>query len=315
MSKAWVDELMQLMCGKGLIPNENIDTALRLKRSHYPTALYKLREVNDFSLSNLRERTVHLTFASNFNDPYDSAVNFDLGFGTSHAERLLSNIKDIAAAERLAILGADDPVLEIVRYVHKKYDLHNESDIGNFAKFLTESHRASMANLKAQMNNRIQNTYKVCSLTERLDSLPLWAHYAKNHTGFAVEYDFKSLPLHDPMGILLWPVLYKGVFDATDMMRGVERGDPFNNMFALIAALHKSPDWSYEDEWRLVLVDGSSQLSRNFSAPLKSVYLGSQISEEHAEKVMEAAAVAGVPAYKMRLVPHEFRMEPAPDPL
>lgn len=312
MSKAWVDELMQLMCGKGLIPHENIDTAQRLKQSHYPAALYKLREVNDFSLSNLRDRTVHLTFASRFNDPYDSAVNFDPGFGASHAERLLSEMKDIAAADRLAILGADDPVLEIVRYAHKASGLDNESDIVNFAKLLTESHRAKMANFKAQMTDRVQNTYKVCSLTERLDSLPLWAHYAKNHTGFAMEYDFKSLPLHDLMGVSLWPVLYKGVFDATDMVRGVERGEPFNNMFALMAALHKSPDWAYEEEWRLVLVDGSNQQPRNFRVPLKAVYLGSKITADDAEKVIEAAAVAGVPAYKMRLVPHEFRMEPAP---
>jgi hypothetical protein len=315
MSKAWVDELMHLMCGKDLIPYENIDAAQRLKQSHYPAALYKLREVNDFSLSNLRDRTMHLTFASRFNDPYDSAVNIDPGFGESHAERLLNQMDDISNEDRLAILDADDPVFEIVRHKHKIAGIDDEEASLKFAIFLTESHQKSMAEAKALMIDRVQNTYKICSLTERLDSLPLWAHYAKNHTGFAMEYDFKSLPFDDLMGISLWPVLYKGIFDATDMVRGVAKGESFNNMFALMSALHKSPDWSYEEEWRLVLVDGSNQPPRNFRVPLKAVYLGSKISDDDAVKVVEAAAVAGVPAYKMRLVPHEFRMEPAPDPL
>ena len=208
-----------------------------------------------------------------------------------------------------------DPVLEFVRYEHRTSGLGNEDDIAKFAMFLTERNREFMAKVKAQMTFRVQNTYKVCSLTERLDSLPLWAHYAKNHTGFAMEYDFKSLPFYDLMGVSLWPIRYGGIFDATEMLQGAEIGGEFNNMFALVAALHKSPDWSYEEEWRLVLVDGSNQPPRNFSVPLKAVYLGSKITDDDAVKVIEAAAVAGVPAYQMRLVPHEFRMEPAPDPL
>lgn len=125
-------------------------------------------------------------------------------------------------------------------------------------------------------------------------------------------YDFRRLPLENVLGLSLWPVRYSGVFDASDLLRGIEPGQPLNNLFGLIAALHKSSDWSYGQEWRLVVVDGLSEPPRNFPAPLQAVYLGSQISEEDESSVVRESLVAGVPVFKMRLVPHEFRMEAVP---
>jgi DnaJ-domain-containing protein 1 len=318
MSKGWIDDLMRLMCVRGLIPTENIERAQRLKQSHFPQALYKFREVNNYSLSNLREATLHLTVASNFNDPYDSAVNYDPHFGLSHAELILDSIEGVTADIRAKILMAEDPVLEVVRYQADQTDAAgqvNSEVLAKIAKVISVGHESFIMKAKAEMNRMVQNTYKICSLTERLDSLPLWAHYAKNHCGFAMEYDFRSLQFDDLMGLSLWPVRYSGVFDASEMLKGVISGQPINNMFALVAALHKSPDWAYEEEWRLVMVDGSDQPPRNFRVPLKAVYLGSQTGEEHTKQVVRAAAAIGVPVYRMRLVPHEFRMEAVPHPL
>lgn len=317
MSKDWVEELMQLMCARDL-PLENISAAQQLKRRHFPTSLYKFREVNEFSLSNLRDATLHLTFASTFNDPYDSAVDFDPHFGTTHAELLLERTEGVSEESRLAILSAEDPVLEVVRYQHSQTDAAGqvgEEVLAKIARVIKDSHAGHLAKVVTEMNSQLQNSYKICSLTERLDSLPLWAHYAKNHTGFAMGYDFRCLPLENLVGLSLWPVRYSGVFNASDLLRGVKPGQPFNNLFGLIAALHKSPDWTYEEEWRLVLIDSPKDPPRNFFAPLKAIYLGSKISEEDESSVLREALIAGVPVFKMRLVPHEFRMEAVPHSL
>lgn len=314
MSKDWVEQLMQLMCVPEL-PLENIRAAQQMKHSRFPSKLYKLREVNEYSLNNLRESTLHLTFASNFNDPYDSAVDFDPHFGVTHAELLLEGIEDVSACLRATILSAEDPVLEVVKLLYGRADeavVVDEKVLATIAAVIKKSHTGFVAKTVNGLNSKLQNSYKICSLTERLDSLPLWAHYAKNHSGFAMEYDFRGLPLEDLMGLALWPVRYSGVFNASDLLIGVKTERAFNNLFGVIAALHKSPDWSYEEEWRLVLADSSSVPPRNYKVPLKAVYLGSKISEGDEDLVFQEAAVAGVPIFKMRLVQHEFRMEAIP---
>lgn len=242
-------------------------------------------------------------------------MDFDPHFGTTHAELLLERTEGGAEESRLAILSAEDPVLEVVRYQHTQTDAAGqvgEEVLVNIANLIKESHAGHLAKIVTEMNKQLQNSYKICSLTERLDSLPIWAHYARNHTGFAMEYDFRFLPLENLVGLSLWPVRYRGVFNASDLLRGVRPGQPFNNLFGLIAALHKSPDWTYEEEWRLVLIGSPQEPPRNLLAPLKAVYLGSKISEEDECAVLREAFIAGVPVFKMRLVSHEFRMESVP---
>ncbi|MBJ2219621.1 DUF2971 domain-containing protein [Pseudomonas sp. MF7453] len=310
MSREWIDELMQLI-GTRSMSLERISAAQSLKFDHFPNSLFKFREVNDYSLNNLESSTLHLTFASNFNDPYDSAVDFDPSFGVSHVESLLNHVEEISEADRQNILTAKDPMLEMLRYIPAQM---NESELSKreieaICEVLRMSHAKLAVDMVSQMNTRLQNSYKICSLTERLNSLPLWAHYAKNHTGFAMEYDFKGLSPKNLLGLSLWPVIYSGVFNASDVLRGEIPRKNFNNLFGLVAALHKSPDWAYEEEWRLVLVDGPEYPARNLIAPLKAVYLGSKISEKDEERVVCAARAAGVPVLRMRLVPHKFSME------
>lgn len=312
MSSQWIDELMQLVSGRGLVSIENIVAAQRLKQQHFPKALFKYRDVTDYALANLRDRSLFMAVASSFNDPYDSAASFDPAFGSSHAELLLDRLPSIAGQDRETILSAGEPVREVIRHLSLQTGaagMVEEEVLAKIAKGLQEMHQTSMVQILTLMNQLLQNTYKMCSLTERLDSLPLWAHYANNHAGFAMEYDFQQLPSDDLMGLSLWPVRYTGVFDASEMLHGYLATESFNNLFALVAALHKSPDWAYEEEWRVVIVDGSDDPPRNFRAPLKAVHMGAKITDEHAEAVVQAAQVAGVPVFKMQLVPHEFRME------
>lgn len=315
MSKEWVDELMQLICARDLTL-ENIRAAQELKQRHFPASLYKYRAVNDYSLSNLRNASLHLTCARNFNDPYDSAMVFDPFFGTTPVEQLIEGVLVDADDDRRAILASEYPLLELLRHQNSLTDAArqlSEEGLAQLAEVLEARHAKFAAHTISSMNSRIQESYKICSVSERLDSLPLWAHYANNHTGFAMEYDFRSLPPNNLLGLSLWPVRYSGLFDASEILRGIApRRKSFNNLYALIAALHKSPDWAYEEEWRLVLIDSPNDPPRDVFAPLKSVYLGSQMAKQDEDAVVQNAHIAGVPVFKMSFVPHEFRMEAVP---
>lgn len=308
MSNVWIDELMGVISGREL-SLDAIRSAQELKYSNFPKNLYKYRKVNEYSLGNLSDSSLFLAVASDFNDPYDSAVNFDPLFGETFAGTLLGNV-DISLERRSEILNGANPLRAALEELLIVSGQGIESaQLDAIQELITDRHKTMKAEIVTGMNQRIRSSYKICSLTERLDSLPLWAHYADNHKGFAMEYDFKSLAFESVMSLMLWPVRYNGVFNAGEMLKGVRPGMAFNNLFALVAALHKAPDWAYEQEWRLVLPDGVTEPGRNFKAPLTAVYLGTNISSDDERLVRDRASVADVPVFKMRLVPHQFKME------
>ncbi|MEJ5861664.1 DUF2971 domain-containing protein [Pseudomonas farsensis] len=308
MCEVWVDELMGMISGREL-SLDAIRSAQDLKYANFPVSLYKYRVVNQYSLSNLANATLYLAAANAFNDPYDSAVSFDPLFGETYAGSL-SDAIGLSAERRSEILNGPDPMRAVLEEMLKVSGQVVESaQLDVIQSVMSERHEVMKAEIVTGMNERLRSSYKVCSLTERLDSLPLWAHYADNHKGFAMEYDFKNLPFDNIMSYMLWPVRYRGIFNAADMLKGVRVGMNFNNLFALVAALHKSSDWAYEQEWRLVLPDGEAEQARNFDAPLKAVHLGTNISSDDERLVRESARIANVPVFKMRLIPHRFSME------
>lgn len=46
------------------------------------------------------------------------------------------------------------------------------------------------------LKNEIRNQIKMSCLSENINSPLMWAHYADNHTGFAIGYDFREMKFH-----------------------------------------------------------------------------------------------------------------------
>lgn len=88
----------------------------------------------------------------------------------------------------------------------------------------------------------------VLCLAEKPDSLLMWAHYANNHEGFVVEFDcdhsfFQQGLGEDVIRTSLSKVVYSQNVPTTSLL------DMKNFDFVLT----KSYDWSYEQEWRMLL--------------------------------------------------------------
>ena len=116
--------------------------------------------------------------------------------------------------------------------------------------------------------------------------------------------------MHDIHRRMLHPVIYRQeLFDSTKYHLQVISGANFNNLFGVIAAIHKSPDWSYEGEWRFVLAMGESFPDQNYPMPKPSgIYLGTRTKPEDKKKLLEIAARKKMPVYRTNLSTSEFKL-------
>lgn len=299
----------------------DVKAAIQLKKQHIPKSLYKYRSVNDYALSNFKEDYVWCTHAANFNDPYDSSLCFD--FSSDYMNSiLLKSVETQARGEgdnfftedNMNILStSDDPVKTMIELAANHKDSSVMPDmVDKLYRMIKDFNEKNVIEMNSKFNAAIKQGYKICSFSQRMDSMLMWAHYSANHTGFAIEYDFSKLLVTDIRSRCLWPVLYDDeMFDASDFFMEQSRAGSFNNLFGIISAIHKAKDWSYEHEWRLVLPMSPSDPPMNFSVPVpKAVYLGSKISKEDEEEIVHVARAKGIDVHRMRLSHNRFQMIP-----
>ncbi len=80
---------------------------------------------------------------------------------------------------------------------------------------------------------------RLCSLSASVTDIKLWSHYAGGHRGVAVELDFSGLE-H----------LARRVNYTEGLLRYDEDKGEYPSLPELLT--HKTKDWQYEDEWRIL---------------------------------------------------------------
>lgn len=171
-------------------------------------------------------------------------------------------------------------------------------------------------NLMNCINNSFQELkrdFRVACFSQVKDSILMWSHYAENHTGFCIEYDFS----HSPLKQHLHPVQYTkerkfipGTFANSD--------GAMANHIIYEAALHKFEGWKYEEEWRCVfhrhnLNPFPFDISRYYFDVhnyITAVYLGAKASEKDCEKICAHYRGTDVKVFKMELQPDYYRLMP-----
>lgn len=101
----------------------------------------------------------------------------------------------------------------------------------------------------------LKDTVGVSCLSELDDSLLMWAHYANNHRGFCVEYDL--MEINNVLKFTAIPVIYskeKTCFNFFDL-NSIENEGLFKLFIQSLSS--KSPEWSYEKEWRIIRDQGA----------------------------------------------------------
>lgn len=174
----------------------------------------------------------------------------------------------------------------------KMIDLLSHRVQGKIPAHLIESQyaklRANPDYFRNNLEKAIEQTVGVFSMTQHRDNLLLWAHYAKGHTGFCVEFD--SLKLNNnlddkfiklKMRFFLFKVIYDHKFPLINPC-----DDPMEEIYKKQFLL-KSKDWEYEDEWRIVFLDGSNKKEPIASECIKNIYFGLRASNENIETSIE----------------------------
>lgn len=314
----WIDSYTQLLSEEE-IDERDISRAAIIKTCNLPSHIYKFRAVNGYSLQNLRDSTIWLCSADQYNDPYECSAKLDLSRLSIETSR--RRFREIASFARLgdrldeATLAhaeqADDPMCEIALALLRSHEPPlNEDKIESLINDLFSVAADVSSGIIRHQNALLQRGMKICSFSERNDSTVMWGHYADSHKGFCIEYAISDLD--DFHRHAMFPVVYSDeLFDATKYVLRSMAGGTFNNLYGMLAASRKSSDWSYEKEWRLILPWGESYADGNFAMPRPSaIYLGSRIPAAHRQQLLEIANAIQVPWEDMELDLGKFRLSP-----
>ncbi|MCR3758336.1 DUF2971 domain-containing protein [Clostridium felsineum] len=136
--------------------------------------------------------------------------------------------------------------------------------------------------------NGLRNNIKICCFSEELNSMPMWAHYANNHTGICIQYNFFDLNYMNKFSKYIIPIRYETEkYDITKFLERVFKDDGEDRMYLLFFLMQiKHVSWSYEKEWRIILKAHKDKNS-GIICPIKpeGIYLGLNCSEENKEKI------------------------------
>ena len=285
-----------------------------------------MRAVNDRSLEVLENENIYLTRADRFNDPYDCFLTFN---AEELKEQITQNLSDESMEAYLVQNKICFPVGEFFPDKASFFKLFESQRTAFFQK--------SDQHLKEVSSDLQSNTY-VASLTESIQSPVLWAHYANNHEGFAIEYQFRSEmfcprpmivptfdhPCYGWCSIL--PVYYSNYrADVTELASWLALckwqkflfGEEYikydmspylsDLLMKTKLCLTKSSDWAYEHEWRLMVSHNWPNLvgaeSMHIPYPASAIYLGERISSENKKRLKEIAERKSIPVYQMYINP------------
>lgn len=123
---------------------------------------------------------------------------------------------------------------------------------------------------------------RVCSFTSSKENLLFWAHYAESHRGFCVEYDATVLPISYAFKVHYSSKYPEVIYPVPADARGLK------------PVLSKSKEWSYEEEFRTILVPEAARQPKNDGTSLilsgnemRNVYFGALMEEDHKQSIIE----------------------------
>lgn len=148
--------------------------------------------------------------------------------------------------------------------------------------------------------NSVTDSLGILCLTECKDNLLMWAHYADEHRGVCLEFC-----IEEDLYAFCFPkkVEYDSAYPQIDFLK--------DEKSATNVIFHKSEDWSYEKEYRVVRINtyteesGEGTFTEGFNKnALVGIYFGCRCSDEEINEIKRTAVTNGfthVRFYKMEV--------------
>ena len=172
------------------------------------------------------------------------------------------------------------------------------------------------------------------SMSERYNSYPMWAHYAEQHKGCCLEFDFSRFNQSNYNWEKWFPFVFVGkigysgtlpLLDATETVLPHEKGSIYMTKFK---------HWEYEEEWRAVMYNrtyepskelfdskcasfkadvekhmkgsGAYKIEENF---LSGIILGNEMKDSDKKTIIAAAKIFKIDIYNIIPIKHKADME------
>lgn len=274
-------------------------------KNKIPDFLYKYRSCNENSIKNLENNVVWCTTLNNMNDPYEgystvSFINYYKAFlkiAIPNSNNYLNGLDNIDNIDDI-IDFLDTRLTQSSTEIKKTILERNE--------FLTNQHK----NIREKI---ITNT-SICSFAEEYNNALMWSHYADSHQGFCIEYKTEQ------MKKFLYKVKYRRrIYDITKELIGILNGKimNFKRKKPHQIATQKDIIWRYEKEWRLInpidyekLLTKELKKENGYTFKLKpnAIYLGTNISDDYKEQLLEIAKTQGLIAKKMFIIDDYYKL-------
>lgn len=162
------------------------------------------------------------------------------------------------------------------------------------------------------INKRIRSNILCLCLAEEFDSDVMWAKYAGERSGFCIGYEIPMSNFHGQRTLMALNPIYYGekkpmrFFDA--IMDGISaRTEDQIYGWTIktyedvhIASLTKSPEWSFQREWRVAFNPDAGGNKQSFPF-VKSIYVGEKMDPLHRKKIVELARKNGWSLYERKM--------------
>jgi hypothetical protein len=135
-----------------------------------------------------------------------------------------------------------------------------------------------------KLEDDIRNKFSsigVCCFTRNVNSILMWSHYASNHKGFCVEYNYNSRI----NGINPLDVNYSNSFVKADFYK-----DKQDALFHMVFT--KAKQWEYEEELRSInshFTDNNSRKVPFLKEDIRAIYMGVNCYESTRVEIVEIA--------------------------
>ena len=237
----------------------------------YPKVLYKYRDWRDgFHKKNLSHNEVFFASPSSLNDPFDCKI--PIRFDKANRQE----------AFKMA--------LRIIKHEHPTFD---DEEHRRLAKEVVEKEKwKDPINIEAQtefQRQKINRDFGVCSFSKRRNINLVWTHYGAHHYGFCIGLNITHLideiknRIFLSTGLIIdpYPVNYVKKFPYIDAFEG-------SNVDNLITVLTtKAIPWKYENEFRLILINGTNQAVRLSDHVIEEVIFGIRMKDDHKEEIIQ----------------------------
>ncbi|MDT3776303.1 DUF2971 domain-containing protein [Nitrospira sp. MA-1] len=257
----------------------------------------------------LRDLTYRWSSPLLFNDPFDTQMELRNGFIAKNSELLYWEEIQRRTLMSLEPLGSsNNPLFRIIMAIRG-------GEVENiFPEIIDSLQKGEVRALTTPMNQLFENVQsnfqglnddwktllnhmRIFSVSEVLDDLLMWAHYAENHTG--VVFKLSCLPEKDNALCIAQQVNYSNdipimvtIEDLVNHQCGVGKFTELD--YFKKQALTKSYHWNYEKEWRIVdfRPDQIDQLYVDVPfhpEEINSLFLGCRMSSGNREQIKNMA--------------------------